>query len=143
MRLSARMIATAAFVVFLMSAFNLCAEEAAKTSAGDEKTVDSSAVYASGPDAPLPEASRAAAMPYSSGLNLGVPRFELFVGYSYLRALPELAAGNRLVWMNGGSASLAFNVNRYLGLVGDFGAYTNSEMRFAGAYTSTVDVNNA
>jgi outer membrane protein OmpA-like peptidoglycan-associated protein len=85
----------------------------------------------------------AAAMPYSSGLNLGVPRFELFVGYSYLRAVPELAAGNRLVWMNGGSTSLAFNVNRYLGLVGDFGAYTNSEMRFTGASTSTVDVNNA
>jgi outer membrane protein OmpA-like peptidoglycan-associated protein len=57
--------------------------------------------------------------------------------------VPELAAGNRLVWMNGGSASLAFNLNRYLGLVGDFGAYTNSEVRFTGASTSTVDVNNA
>jgi hypothetical protein len=126
-----------------MSGFNLCAEEAAKTASGDEKTVDSSAVYPSEPEALLPEASMAAAMPYSSGLNLGVPRFELFVGYSYLRAVPELAAGNRLVWMNGGSTSIAFNMNRYLGLVGDFGAYTNSEMRFTGAYTSTVDANNA
>jgi len=57
--------------------------------------------------------------------------------------VPELAAGNRLVWMNGGSASIAFNINRYLGLVGDFGAYTNSEIRFTGASTSTVDVDNA
>ena len=97
--------------------------------------------YAAEPDAPEP--SMAAAMPYSRGLNLGVPRFELFVGYSYLRAVPELAAGNRLVWMNGGSTSVAFNLNRYLALVGDFGAYTNSEMRFTGAYTSTVNVNNS
>src|SRR5665213_4000546 len=91
----------------------------------------------------MPEPSMAPAMPYSRGLNLDVPRFELFVGYSYLRAVPTLAAGNRLVWMNGGSTSIAFNVNRYLGLVGDFGAYTNSAMQFTGGYTATVDVDNA
>ena len=39
MRLSARMIATAACVVFLMSAFKLRGEESAKTSA-DEKAAD-------------------------------------------------------------------------------------------------------
>jgi outer membrane protein OmpA-like peptidoglycan-associated protein len=75
-------------------------------------------------------------------VNNGVPRFELFLGYSYLRAVPTLAAGNRLVWLNGGSASIAFNANRYLGLVADLGAYTNSQMRFTGAYTSTVNVDN-
>jgi outer membrane protein OmpA-like peptidoglycan-associated protein len=47
------------------------------------------------------------------------------------------------VWLNGGSTSLAFNLNRYLGIVGDFGAYTNSEIRFTDAYTSTISVNNA
>ena len=143
MRLSARLIATAAFVVFLMSAFKVSAEGAATPSAGSEKAAAASAVYAAEPDAPMPESSMAAAMPYSRGLNIGVPRFELFAGYSYLRAVPTMAAGNRLVWMDGGSASLAFNVNRYLGLVGDFGAYTNSEMRFTGGYTATADVNNA
>jgi outer membrane protein OmpA-like peptidoglycan-associated protein len=143
MRLSARVIATAACVVFLMSAFKLSAEGAAKPSSGDEKAAGASAVYGAELDAPMPEASMGAALPYSGGLSLRVPRFELFAGYSYLRAVPELAAGNRLVWMNGGSASLAFNLNRYLGLVGDFGAYTNSEVRFTGASTSTVDVNNA
>ena len=83
-----------------------------------------------------------ATSPYSGGSNFGVPRLELFLGYSYVRAVPALADGNRLVWLNGGSTSVAFNMNRYLGLVGDFGAYTNSQMRFTGAYTSTLDVDN-
>ncbi|HXR40444.1 MAG TPA: hypothetical protein VN776_15190 [Terracidiphilus sp.] len=82
-------------------------------------------------------------MPYSAGLNIGTPKVELFLGYSYLQAVPKLAAGNRLVWLNGGSASVAYNFNRYLGIVADVGALTNSEVRFTGAYTSTVDVNNA
>jgi outer membrane protein OmpA-like peptidoglycan-associated protein len=82
-------------------------------------------------------------MPYSNGPGAGVPRYELFLGYSYLQGVPELAVGNRLVWLNGGTASIAFNVNRYLGLVADVGDYTNSQMRFQGAYTSTVNVNNA
>ena len=94
------------------------------------------------PSAPVSEHSTAA-MPYSNGLNKGVPKFELFVGYSYLRAVPTYADGNRLVWLNGGSTSLAYNFNRHLGLVADFGAYTNSEVRFTGAYTGTVDVDNS
>ncbi len=112
MRSSARMIATAAFAVFLMPAFNLRAQVAP------------------------------AATQNSGGVNTDVPKAELFVGYSYLRALPAPAAGNRLMWMNGGSASIAYNLNRYLGIVGDVGAYTNSEMRFQGGYAGTVDVDN-
>jgi outer membrane protein OmpA-like peptidoglycan-associated protein len=111
------MIATAAYAVFLMPAFLLHTGEAA--------------------------AQTSTATPYSSGQYMGTPKVELFVGYSYLRAVPAPAAGNRLMWMNGGSTSLAFNLNRYLGIVGDFGAYTNSEMRFQGGYVGTVDVDNA
>ena len=97
MRVSIRMIATAAFAVSLMSAFNLRAEEAAKPSAGAEKAVDSSVASvadpaASRPTAPMPAASMAATMPYSRGLNVDTPRAELFLGYSYLRAVPTLAA---------------------------------------------------
>jgi outer membrane protein OmpA-like peptidoglycan-associated protein len=110
------MIATAAFAVFLMPAFLLHAGEAA--------------------------AQTPAATPYASGQNMGTPKVELFVGYSYLRAVPAPAAGNRLVWMNGGSTSLAYNINRYLGFVADFGAYTNSEMLFQGGYAGTVNVDN-
>jgi outer membrane protein OmpA-like peptidoglycan-associated protein/opacity protein-like surface antigen len=111
------MIATAVVAVFIMPAFLLHAGEAA--------------------------AQAATATLNAGGRNLGTPKAELFVGYSYLRAVPAPAAGNRLMWMNGGSTSLALNFNRYLGIVGDFGAYTNSEMRFQGGYVGTVDVDNA
>jgi outer membrane protein OmpA-like peptidoglycan-associated protein/opacity protein-like surface antigen len=107
------MIATAAFAILLMPAFNLRAQVAP------------------------------AATQNSSGWNSDVPKAEIFVGYSYLQAVPKLADGNRLVWMNGGSASVAFNMNRYLGIVGDVGDYTNSEIRFQGASGATVDVNDA
>ena len=40
--MSARIIATAAFAIFPMLAFNICAEEALKPSIGDHKAVDSS-----------------------------------------------------------------------------------------------------
>ena len=139
-----------------MSAFNLRAEEAAKPSAGNDKAADSSVAVASVAEpsapmpyasyalyAPMPEASMAASMPYSRGLNSYTPKVELFLGYSYLHSVPTLETGNRLVWLNGGSASIAYNFNRYLGIVGDFGAYTNSEIRFQGAYESTIDVDNA
>jgi len=82
-------------------------------------------------------------MPYSGRQDSYTPKAELFLGYSYLRSVPTLEAGNRLVWLNGGSASIAFNVNRYLGIVADVGDYTNSEIRFQGAYGATVDVNDA
>ena len=62
----------------------------------------------------------------------GTPRVELFVGYSYLRAIPTYATGNRLVKMNGGSVSAAFNFNRYLGLVGDVGGFADTELNLTG-----------
>jgi outer membrane protein OmpA-like peptidoglycan-associated protein len=111
------MIATATLAIFLMPAFLLDADEAA--------------------------AQTSTTTPYTGGQYMGTPKVELFVGYSYLRAVPAPAAGNRLVWMNGGSTSLAYNLNHYLGLVADVGDYTNSEVRFKGAYGATVDVNDA
>jgi outer membrane protein OmpA-like peptidoglycan-associated protein len=144
------MIAIAAFAIFFMSAFNLCAEDAVKASAGvpGNFAIASSAFPVAYPldwvpSAPMPAAAIETALPYSGGSSIGVPRYDLFLGYSYLQAVPKLAAGNRLVWLNGGSASLAFNLNRYLGLVADFGAYTNSQMQFTGGYTSTVNVDNS
>jgi outer membrane protein OmpA-like peptidoglycan-associated protein len=148
MKFNKRMIATAAFAFLLTGGFLLHAESASRPSTGDEAAANpnvSSAAdpLASIPYVPTPQVSMATASPYSAGMNAGSPKVELFMGYSYLRAVPTLAAGNRLVWLNGGSTSIAFNFNRHLGLVVDFGAYTNSQMRFTGAYTSTVDVNNA
>ena len=111
MKLSARMIAAAAFGLFLIPAF-------------------------------LVQAQEPAARTYSSGPNAGTPKAELFVGYSYLRAVPAPADGNRMMWLNGGSASIAFNFNRHLGLVGDFGGFDDSQVRLAGTGgtpTSVVD----
>ena len=41
-------------------------------------------------------------------------------------------AGNRMVGLNGGSASLAFNFNRYFGIVGDFGGYASRQLELTG-----------
>jgi OmpA family len=132
MRFSVRIFATAAFAVFLMPAIRLCAEEGAKLSTGvnDDSTADSSVPAVADPEASLPAArmSMAAAMPDSRGLDSYTPRVELFMGYSYLRAVPALAARNRLEWLNGGSTSVAFNLNRYLGLVGDFGGFNETRL---------------
>jgi opacity protein-like surface antigen len=79
-----------------------------------------------------------AAMPYSARANLLVPRFDLFLGYSYLRAVPTLAEGNRLAWLNGGSTSIAYNFNSRLGLVADFGGYNDTQLHLSGATPSSV-----
>jgi outer membrane protein OmpA-like peptidoglycan-associated protein len=60
------------------------------------------------------------------------PRIDIFLGYSYLRAVPELANGNRLVDLNGGSASIAFNLSRYFAMAADFGGYDDTRLRLAG-----------
>jgi outer membrane protein OmpA-like peptidoglycan-associated protein len=139
MRLSAKMIATAACAVFLMPTFLLGAGEAAKPSASakDDKATDSSSAAAADTSgalaggafsaASMPPASAAAAMPFA-GPHSDTPKIEGFMGYSYLRAVPSLSAGNRLMWLNGGSTSVAFNFNRYLGLVGDFGGFNETRL---------------
>src|ERR1700686_4897699 len=50
------------------------------------------------------------------------PKVELFVGYTYWRAVPETIS-NRIHAMNGASASLAYNFNRHVGLVVDIGGF--------------------
>jgi len=79
-----------------------------------------------------------AAMPRNRGQNFGTPRVELFVGYSFLRGVPEPTAGNRLAWLNGGSTSIAYNFNRYLGLVGDFGGFNDTRLLLQGATPDVV-----
>ena len=150
MRLSVRIIATTAFAFLLMSASSLFAEETATPSAapaGNDRTAASGVAVVAPtavmlaspamPDAPL----QAAAMPgggmsgaphHSGERGKYTPKVELFLGYSYLRAVPNLAAGNRLVWLNGGSTSVAFNLNRYLGVVGDFGGFDDTQLRLGG-----------
>jgi outer membrane protein OmpA-like peptidoglycan-associated protein len=90
----------------------------------------------------LVQAQDRPATPYSNRPEVGTPKVELFLGYSYLRSVPAPADGNRLVWLNGGSTSIAYNFNRHLGLVGDFGGFDDSQTRLAGTGaipSSTVD----
>jgi len=47
---------------------------------------------------------------------------ELYVGYDYVR----LTSGGNSFNFNGGSGQLAYNVNHWLGIVGDLGGYYTS-----------------
>ncbi|WP_263353145.1 OmpA family protein [Acidicapsa acidisoli] len=139
MRSSARMIATAAFTFLLMPTFLMGATSQPSAVANEDKTVASSADPA-GPvtSAPVTAALFEAPMPPSGGMQYGPPKIELFLGYSYLRAVPSPSSGNRLAWLNGGSTSIAFNLNRYLGIVGDFGGFNDTELNLLGANPSTT-----
>jgi len=50
-------------------------------------------------------------------------KFEVFGGYSYVRADANLGFANTSLNFNGGSGSIAYNVVPWLGVVGDFGGY--------------------
>jgi outer membrane immunogenic protein len=50
------------------------------------------------------------------------PKFDVFAGYSYLRANPD-TTGLSSFSMNGGSAALSYNANHWFSGVADFGGY--------------------
>jgi opacity protein-like surface antigen/outer membrane protein OmpA-like peptidoglycan-associated protein len=140
MESSIRMIATVALTVLLMPACLLGVAAAQPSAAANEdKTVASGADPAEPVMAPpVTAALFEAAPPVSGGIRYGPPKVELFLGYSYLRAVPSISAENRLAWLNGGSASIAFNFNRYLGIVGDFGGFNDTEIRLYGTNPSST-----
>jgi opacity protein-like surface antigen len=123
------MIAIAAFAVFLSPSLRLFAEEGAKPA--DPISYADPAAFLGGSSTPP-------SIPYSARTNSPTPKLDMFLGYSYLRATPTLAAGNRMVHLNGGSTSLAYNFNSYLGLVADFGGFNDTQLRLSGAAPSSV-----
>lgn len=60
------------------------------------------------------------------------PKLDVFAGYSYLQANPGVS-GVDSFHLNGGSASMAYNVNSWLSGVADFGGYTNGNVLNSGA----------
>lgn len=58
----------------------------------------------------------------------GTPKVEVFLGASAIVAVPQDAPGNRFVWLAGGTGAVAFNFNRYLGVVGDFAGYRDTQL---------------
>lgn len=149
MRLSIKITMAVTLAVLFAPAFTAFASEAPSPSASaaqNNSSSDSSIAVVTDPPSPLPiesipESSMAGGSPYSGGSDSYYPKIELFLGYSYLRAVPTDTNGNRLVWLNGGSTSLAFNFNRYLGIVGDFGGFNDSRLQLtsAGAPSTVVD----
>jgi hypothetical protein len=78
-----------------------------------------------------------------SGSTIETPKVEIFLGYSRFGTFSNnVVDGNRIVGMNGGSASVAFNFNRWIGLVADVGGYDDSQLILTGSGTNeplTVD----
>ncbi|HVB33969.1 MAG TPA: OmpA family protein [Patescibacteria group bacterium] len=76
-----------------------------------------------------------------SGESGSYPKVEWFLGYSFWRAMPT-AASNRMGYLHGGSTSVAYNFNKYVGLVADFGGYDNSNLTlFSPTGSRTLDSN--
>jgi opacity protein-like surface antigen len=59
------------------------------------------------------------------------PKVDVFLGYSYLRADPSTSGADSFS-LNGGSASIAYNANRWLSGVADFGGYHNGNILDSG-----------
>lgn len=138
MRSRVEMIAIAAYTVLLVPMF----APAAAAERPALKAVEETAVAALADPTPTVTAPLVSSSLFESSgtapavIQYNAPRVELFLGYSYLRAMPSIDAANRLFWLNGGSTSLAFNFNRYVGLVGDFGGFADSELNLTGTDSS-------
>ncbi|MBW4028614.1 MAG: hypothetical protein HIU93_14660 [Acidobacteria bacterium] len=79
----------------------------------------------------LPLAAQTTGKPASRPADY--PKVEIFAGFTHFGTpLSDTVSGNRMIGLNGGSASVAFNFNRYLGLVGDFGGYDDSRLQLTG-----------
>jgi opacity protein-like surface antigen len=138
MKFRTRMIATTAAVALLVPPFLFAVDDSTNSSAratAVDSAVTPTAVGNAEVPAALASAQSAAPAPSSGRTYRSYPRAELFLGYSYLRSVPfqpMLTPGNRMVRLNGGSASIAFNLNRYFGLVGDFGGFDDTKLQIAG-----------
>jgi outer membrane immunogenic protein len=56
-----------------------------------------------------------------------LPKVDIFAGYSYVRDNPSASSVNSFN-LNGGSASIAYNVKSWLSAAADFGAYHNGNI---------------
>jgi hypothetical protein len=130
MKLRARMLATIAVTAAFAPVFLLQAQEVAPA---ELRAVSLNASVPSLWETPaLPSAPDPQSAPRT---QYGTPRVELFLGYSRFGVGFNSSAGtigNRMVGLNGGSASLAFNFNRFVALVADIGGYDDSQLQLSG-----------
>lgn len=151
MKLGARIIPAMAMGIFLVP--TLFADDTARP--GDTRKKDESANSTAAPRdaaAPAPAGKAllrppaASARQEAAGGGMGkhsrrherrargqgdsTPKVELFLGYSFWRAVPD-STKNRIDKMHGGSTSLAYNFNRHVGLVADFGGFKVDSLEFS------------
>ena len=130
MKLRARMLATIAVTAAFAPVFLLQAQEVAPA---ELRTVSLNASVPSLWETPaLPSAPDPQSVPRR---QYGTPKVELFLGYSRFGVGFNSSTGtigNRMVGLNGGSASLAFNFNRFVALVADIGGYDDSQLQLSG-----------
>jgi outer membrane protein OmpA-like peptidoglycan-associated protein/opacity protein-like surface antigen len=150
MKLGTSIIPTLAIAFFLVPA--LLADDTAKPTSVTKKDESVNSTAAAGKSAnPKPTGETLLAQPSASsgqtaagggsgrhsgrhgrrsqGHGDSTPKVELFLGYSYWRALPQRRE-NRIESMHGGSTSLAYNLNHHVGLVVDFGGFRVDSLHF-------------
>ena len=159
MRFAVRCIGLTAIALFLMPA--LFADDTAKPKAtpktdelatavtdpptGTEALSTAEALPAETSTRPPPQ-SEANAQPVTALHSWGesenyTPKIEWFLGYSFWRAMPT-ASSNRMGYLHGGSTSIAYNFNRYVGAVADFAGFDNSRLTLLSPTVSqTMDAN--
>src|ERR1700722_19339419 len=150
MRLAARCIATLAITFSIIPGLRADDTKKPKPSVTLAESPTGSDTAPAAADPSQPVSSATAFGPYSSSLQSPsgyagssgsmhswdegehyTPRVEWFLGYSFWRAVPT-SNSNRIGYLHGGSTSVAYNFNRYLGLVADFGGYDNNKLTLIG-----------
>ena len=109
-------------------AYNLPTDAQPQPEAGAELPVST---VASSPVPPQDNAGSIGAMHRWDDAEGYTPKVEWFLGYSFWRATPT-SNGNRIGYLHGGSTSVAYNLNRYVGLVADFAGFDNSKLTLLG-----------
>ena len=130
MKVRARVFATIAVTAALTPAFLLHAQQVAPVQLSEVSLHE----YVTSPWE-TPELPPAPAPQSTPRTQYGTPKVELFLGYSRFGVGVNSNAGtigNRMVGLNGGSASLAFNFNRFIALVADVGGYDDSQLQLSG-----------
>ncbi|GAC1670117.1 MAG: hypothetical protein PVS2B2_00400 [Candidatus Acidiferrum sp.] len=141
MKFAARMIVTMAAAFFLVPA--LLADATAKPAHLPGKAASANSTAVPGVLSKPEPAASSRQTPAGRGMGMHserhgrraavprntIPKVELFMGYSYWRAVPK-STGNRIDAMHGGSTSLTFNVKGHLGVVFEFGGFRVNSLQF-------------
>jgi outer membrane protein OmpA-like peptidoglycan-associated protein/opacity protein-like surface antigen len=135
-----RLFATIAVAFLLVPVLRADDSGKAVTTASKDGAVNSTlASEAAGGATPASSTPLPAPVPQSriGRRSSDTPRVELFGGYSFWRAAP-ISPGNRIAWTHGGSASVAYNLNDWLGLVADFAGFRVTRFGPAGTPTGGI-----